>query len=245
MFEFPDSEASFEDIESKILVGEAFLLCAFFENNENSKTFSLPNSNFNYYPSGKILINYDEKEDDGKKNMIELSGKIDEIHLFLRGGYIVPYQDINGKYIPNTEKLKDEKINLIVNIDNYSQSRGELFFDDDKTDTIKNNLYYRVEMFYNDKTLSFTTYKNNIDKYKYNDHILGKIEFWRISSIVEMNNKKEKKTKAISLKMTYNDNKKEENVEGIYDQENDKVIFEISKDDKSISIFNINEFEII
>ena len=245
MFEFPDSEASFEDIESKILVGEAFLLCAFFENNENSKTFSLPNSNFNYYPSGKILINYDEKEDDGKKNMIELSGKLDEIHLFLRGGYIVPYQDINGKYIPNTEKLKDEKINLIVNIDNYSQSRGELFFDDDKTDTIKNNLYYRVEMFYNDKTLSFTTYKNNIDKYKYNDHILGKIEFWRISSIVEMNNKKEKKTKAISLKMTYNDNKKEDNVEGIYDQENDKVIFEISKDDKSISIFNINEFEII
>ena len=238
MFEFPDEESSFDDIESKILVGEAFLLCAFFENNENSKKFTFPNSNFNYYPSGKILFNYVENE--SKKNIIELPGKLDQIHLFLRGGFIVPYQNLSEKYISNTEKLRQEKINLIVNIDNYNQSKGELFFDDDKIDTVSKDLYFRVEMFYNEKKLTFTTYKNNLDEYNYNDHILGKIEFWRISNIVEMNNKKENKTKAISLNITYNDNK-EDNIEGIYDQENDKVIFEISKDERRISIFNINE----
>ena len=244
MFEFPDAESSFEDIESKILIGEAFLLCAFFEDNENPKTFSFPNSNFNYYPSGKTLFNYDKEEDERKKNIIDLSGNLDQIHLFLRGGFIVPYQNISEKYIQNTEQLRNEKINLIVNIDNYNQSRGEFFFDDDKVDTINSNLYYRVEIFYDEKKLTFTTYKNNLDNYNYNDHILGKIEFWRISSIFEMFNPIENKLNILNLNITYNDNTPPEIIEGVYDQENDKVIFEMSKDDKSRSIFNINEIEI-
>ena len=244
MFEFPNEEPSFEDIESKIMIGEALLLCTFFEDNENPKTFTFPNAHFNYYPSGKTLFNYDEDENENKKNIIELSGKLDQIHLFLRGGYIVPYQDISEKYILNTEKLRNEKINLIVNIDNYNQSRGEFFFDDDRLDTIKDNLYYRIEIFYSFKRLTFSTYQHNLDKYNYNDHILGKIEFWRINSILETNNKKEKKTKVINLNITYNDKTPSEIIEGIYDHENDKVVFEISKDDKSRSIFNINEMVI-
>ena len=244
MFEFPNEEPSFEDIESKIMIGEAFLLCAFFEDNENPKTFTFPNAHFNYYPSGKTLFNYDEDENENKKNIIELSGKLDQIHLFLRGGFIVPYQDISEKYILNTEKLRNEKINLIVNIDNYNQSRGEFFFDDDRLDTIKDNLYYRIEIFYSFKRLTFSSYQHNLDKYNYNDHILGKIEFWRINSILETNNKKENKTKVINLNITYNDKTPSEIIEGIYDHENDKVVFEISKDDKSRSIFNINEMVI-
>ena len=37
MFEFPEDETSYEDIESRIMFGEAFLLCTFYDNNENSK----------------------------------------------------------------------------------------------------------------------------------------------------------------------------------------------------------------
>ena len=33
---------------------------------------------------------------------IKLSGKKDELHIFLRGGYIIPMQDTFGKYIMNT-----------------------------------------------------------------------------------------------------------------------------------------------
>ena len=34
-----------------------------------------------------------------KNKIVELSGKLDQIHIFLRGGYIVPYQDVFDKYI--------------------------------------------------------------------------------------------------------------------------------------------------
>ena len=182
-----------------------------------------------------------------KKNKIEeLSGKLDQIHIFLRGGYIVPYQDVSGKYILNTEQLRNEKLNLIVNLDDFNQSSGELFFDNDEADTIKNNTYYRVEMSYSEKKLSFNTYKNRLEKYNYNDHILGKIEFWGLSQINEMKdkNKNENKSKIISLNVIYNDKQYPTGIiEGIYDQENDKAIFEISKGDKNISIFDINEME--
>ena len=119
MFEFPEDEASFEDIEDKIMLGQAFLLCAFYENNENSKFFLLPNENFNYYPTGKKLVDY---KDNFNGSKIELSGKMDKIHLFLRGGFIIPYQNTLDKFILNSEQLRNEKINLIVNIDNFNQS---------------------------------------------------------------------------------------------------------------------------
>jgi alpha-glucosidase (family GH31 glycosyl hydrolase) len=245
MFEFPEDETSYEDIESKIMFGEAFLLCTFYENNENSKKFKFPNSNFNTFQTGKSIVDYEPNEDN-KNKIVELSGKLDQIHIFLRGGYIVPYQDVFDKYILNTEKLRNEKLNLIVNIDNFNQSRGELFFDNDDIDTIKNSTYFRVEISYSENKLNFNTYKNRLDKYEYNDHILGKIEFWRINQLIEMNDKNENKSKIISLNVTYNENTNPaEIIEGVYDKENDKAIFEISKGDKSISIFDINEMEFI
>ena len=81
MFEFPEDDYSYEDIESKIMIGEAALLCAFHEINEKDKEFLLPNATFNKYPNGKSIMNQEDKN-----NKIVLSGKLDEIHLFLREG---------------------------------------------------------------------------------------------------------------------------------------------------------------
>jgi alpha-glucosidase (family GH31 glycosyl hydrolase) len=245
MFEFPDDGASYENIEDKIMVGEAFLLCAFYKNNLNSKKFLFPNENFNSYPSGKSIVNYDDTEN-AKSKIIELSGKLEDIHIFLRGGFIVPYQNVFDNYILNSHRLRDEKINLIVNLDHNNNSRGEIFYDNDDIDPIKNNTYNRVEMYFNDKKVVFNTYKNNLNKYEYNDHILGKIEFWRISNIIKINDVKGDKTPIINLNITYNDNKKKEDiVEGIYEKENDKAIFEISQGDKTVSIFDINEMVLL
>ena len=239
MFDFPDDEASFEDIESKIMIGEALLLCAFFEDNENSKKFKFPNRGFNDYKTGKNVSDYIEDiESNSKNKIIELSGKFDEIHLFVREGFIIPYQNVFEKYILNTQKLKEEKINLIVNIDCYNRSKGELFFDNDEADTIENNNYIRVDMNFEGKKMVISTYENNLKKYNYKDHILGKIEFWRaktISKSIDINKK-------ICIKITFNKKANHsEEIEGIYDQENDKIIFEISKDGKEISLFDINE----
>ena len=283
MFEFPEEEASYEDIESKIMFGEAFLTVAFYEENENSKKIEFPDENFNVYPSGKSIIkgekvennnnstnnasNEEEEEEERyrdidryrygekeprkkfvkKKNnrdkyVKELSGKLDEIHIFLRGGYIVPYQDVFNKYILNTLKLREEKINLIINIDPLGTSTGVIFFDNDGKDTVNNALYHKVDISYSEKKMTFTTTKYNMTKYDYNDHILGVIEFWRASEVFKIENEKDDKTKIIKSKLTFINNKyNPENVEGAYDKENDKVIFEISTAEKNISIFDIKE----
>ena len=243
MFEFPDDQTSYENIEDKIMIGESLFLCAFYDNSIKPKSFKFPNANFNKFPEGKTVTSYiDHNSEIKEKNkIIELSGNLEDIHLFVRGGFIVPYQNVNEKYVINTKKLRNEKINLIINIDYYNQSKGELFYDNDEINTIEENKYYRVEIFYSEKKLTFNTFKNNLDSYEYQDHILGKIELWRASQIFVMNDKNEQKTKMVLLNIKYADNSVDENIEGIYDLENDKIVFDVSNNDKKISIFNINE----
>ena len=237
MFEFPEERISYEDIESRIMFGEAFLICAFYDNNEDEKEFDFPKSNFNKYPSGISIMNYDE----GNKK-IKLSGKLNKLHIFLRGGFIVPYQNTFNKYILNTIKLREEKLNLIVNIDNFKKSKGVLFFDNDEANTIQNKEYIRIDLNYNEKKLSVNTNMNNMENYYYNDHIIGTIEFLRINEILELNKAKGKDI-IIKLIIVYKEykNKKKEIKKGIYDKEKNKVIFEISKNNEEISIFDIKE----
>ena len=237
MFEFPNDENSYKDIESKVMFGEAFLICTFYNISEEEKIFELPDSNFNEYLSGKSIMNNGQEN-----NTIKLSGNLDLVHIFMRGGYIIPYQNTFDKYILNSQKLREEKINLIININDVKQSKGIIFFDNDEVNTIKNQEYYRVDLFFISKRLIIKTNKNKLKQYKYNDHILGKIELWRVSEIFEMD-KEENKDKKFSINIDYNNDleEKESSIEGIYDKENNKVIFEISQKRKNISLFDIDE----
>jgi hypothetical protein len=245
MFEFPNDKSSYEDIESKIMFGEAFLVCAFNTVNESEKIFKLPNDNLNEYPSGKIVSNYEEEE--GKKvegKTINLSGKLDMLHVFLRGGFIVPYQNTFDKYILNSLKLRDEKMNLIININPYKQCKGIFFFDNDEPNVIGEKKYYKVTLRHLGQRLYFFTDKNSLDKYNYNDHILGKIELWRADQVFELDEGDKKKKKvSYDLKLTYRQelNRKKEHIKGTYDNINNKAIFEISREDYNISIFDIDE----
>ena len=244
MFEFPDDESSYENIEDKIMIGEVLLLCAFYENNQNAKKFKFPNAHFNAFPEGKSITSYisnTNTEVKEKNKVIELSGNLDQIHLFVRGGFILPYQNVGEKYIINTKQLRNERINLIINIDNFNQSKGELFYDNDEINTIEENKYYRVEMFYSDKKMNFNTFKNNLESYEYQDHYLNKIELWRANEIFNMNDSQNQKTKMVLLNIRYHDNSKDENIEGIYDLNNDKIVFDLSANNKTVSVFNISE----
>ena len=234
MFEFPEDKASYEDIESKIMFGESFLLCTFYGASESVRKFSLPNSNFNEYPSGKSII------DSGKEdNIIELSGKLDKLYLFLRGGSIVPSQNTFDKFILNSLKLREEKLNIIINPNELKQGKGVLFFDNDNNDTIMKKTYYRIDLSFNGQKLMIKCNKNNLEKYNYNDHFIGKIEIWRAN---ELFNIEDNKQNSISINIHYtNDSNKIENIEGIYDKDNNKIIFDFSKNEKNISIFDISE----
>ena len=232
LFEFPEDENSYVDIEYKVMFGEAFLICVFFEN-ENKK-FVLPKNNFNLYPSGKNIMNYYDSERE-----IELSGKLDELHIFLRGGFIVPMQNCFEKYIINTEKLREEKISLIINVDNIMRAKGILFFDNDEVDTVSKKKYFRVEMEFNNKKLMFKMENNALKNYNYKDHYLDKIEIWRVNEVFESN------IENVKMNLIYKNNKQQNMVHSlqpIIDNDNNKIVFEFSKEnDEMVSIFNIKE----
>ena len=228
MFEYPEENASYENIESKILFGEAFLICAFYDRSEENKKFFLPDDNFNDYPTGKSIINKGDEN-----TTIELSGKFDKIYIFLRGGKIIPYQNVFEKFILNSIKLRDEKINLIVNPNENRESKGVLFFDNDDINTINKKTYYRVDLSFSYNKLIVKCNKNNIEKYNFKDDILGIIEIWRANEIFELNENE--------ITINLNNDTKIEKIKGKYEEENNKLIFNISKNDEDISIFDIKE----
>ena len=231
MFEFPDDIYSYEKIESKIMIGEAILICAFFGNKEKDKEFIFPNANFNLYPSGESTINY-SLEDNISLRKAKLSGKLSDLHIFLRGGYILPMQDTFSKFILNTHYLKEEKLNLIINPNHEGYSKGVIFYDNEETNNIEN--YIRVDLEFKNKILSIKTNIKDSPDYNYKDHILNKIEIWRISEIFKEEENKKGNYKLIIRLKNKND---EELKDGILDESKNKITFDF----KDISLFDINE----
>ena len=181
-----------------------------------------------------MTFNYNKEENSDKE--IELSGKKNELHIFLRGGYIIPMQDIFNKYVMNTFYLRQEKLNLIINPDHLGNSKGTIFFDNDDIDTIEQKKYIRVELEFKNKSLKIKSKLNNT-KYIYRDDILHSIEIWRVNEIFKDDyiNKGN-----IDLKIKAKDNNL--SITGEVDKKNNKIKI-IFKD--NVSLFDIYELDIV
>ena len=135
-------------MNDKVMIGDAFILFPIFTDDTSNINRAFPSGEWRYFPSGKILLN----EDDDRTK--ELSGQFDVIHLYMRSGYIVPWQNTFDKYIRNTNYLKQEKLNLIINPDKDNKAKGVIFFDEsDGVDTIANNDYMRIDLSYDNGEL--------------------------------------------------------------------------------------------
>ena len=237
MFEYPLDKNSYDDIESKIMLGEALLLCAFFENHEKNKTFIFPNSNFNMYPSGYTVLNYTNDSNYSNKLRKSLSGKLNELHLFMRGGYIIPMQDTFDNYVMNTYYLRQQKINLIINPDHEGYSKGTIFFDNDEIDTIELEKYIRVNLEFKNKILSVEVINKKKMDYIFKDNIINRIEIWRVNEIMEFNSKKDNE---IVLKYDLT-SKKEKQIKGKIDLINNKLIIDFNENNIDINLFTLEK----
>ena len=237
MFEYPLDKNSYDDIESKIMLGEALLLCAFFENHEKNKTFIFPNSNFNMYPSGYTVLNYTNDSNYSNKLRKSLSGKLNELHLFMRGGYIIPMQDTFDNYVMNTYYLRQQKINLIINPDHEGYSKGTIFFDNDEIDTIELEKYIRVNLEFKNKILSVEVINKKKMDYIFKDNIINRIEIWRVNEIMEFNSKKDNE---IVLKYDLI-SKKEKQIKGKIDLINNKLIIDFNENNIDINLFTLEK----
>ena len=237
MFEYPLDKNSYDDIESKIMLGEALLLCAFFENHEKNKTFIFPNSNFNMYPSGYTILNYTNDSNYSNKLRKSLSGKLNELHLFMRGGYIIPMQDTFDNYVMNTYYLRQQKINLIINPDHEGYSKGTIFFDNDEIDTIELEKYIRINLEFKNKILSVEVINKKKMDYIFKDNIINRIEIWRVNEIMEFNSKKDNE---IVLKYDLI-SKKEKQIKGKIDLINNKLIIDFNENNIDINLFTLEK----
>ncbi len=67
------------------MFGNAFMIVPLFNNKQDDVPTYFPNSNWNKYPNGENLVDYNVKVGG---YIIQLSGKFDEVHLYMRGGYM-------------------------------------------------------------------------------------------------------------------------------------------------------------
>ena len=181
-FNYPNDPESYNKIDEKAMVGDAFILFPVFEDDENkNKEIIFPPGKWNYYPNGKNIKDYNEDR------QIILSQKLDIIHLYMKGGMIIPNQNTFDKYIQNSFYLRNESINLIINLDENNKANGTIFFDNDEINTIENKEYIRFDLTYENNILSINSTSKDNFVYKFNDIVLGIIELWGDSNKQECN----------------------------------------------------------
>ena len=192
LFEYPNDKESYNNIDNRIMIGSSFILFPGIQIVEKSISAIFPNDNWNTFPDMKPFIN---KGDSLSKS---LSGDFESIHLFLRGGSIIPYQDTTSEYIQNTYVLRQKPIQIIINPDENDKAKGTIFYDNDDKDTIALKKYIRIDLSYQNKELIIEYNSNRMkqEEYAYKDNVISKVVLLRYEAnlkkkaIVSINDEK-------------------------------------------------------
>jgi alpha-glucosidase (family GH31 glycosyl hydrolase) len=180
-FEYYSDKKAYEKIDESIMIGDALIIYPLF----TDKTFDIyvyfPKGEWYAFPTGeKVEINSEEGGN------IYLSGEFDHINIFMRGGYILPYQNTFIKFIPNSYQLHDEPTELIIipNSNSYS-AQGELIFDDDSIDTLENKNYYHIKIKFIYNSLFFSNEESMKVDYINKDIYLSKLKFLNMKYLID------------------------------------------------------------
>ena len=225
-FYFPNEAESYNNMNEKVMIGDAFILFPLFTDDTTDININFPSGKWHNFPNGTVVLN--EKDDRTKT----LSGGFGVIHLYMRGGYIVPWQNTFDKYIQNSYYLRQERMNLSINPDKDNKAKGLIFFDNDGKETIENNDYIRIDLSYDNGNLDVNTTMKDGFVYEYEDNVLGRIELFG-TNIKENCN----------IEITFNDetiiNKTMQK-----DVQNDKFYIEFNQKDE-FAINNINNIKFV
>ena len=181
-FEFYSDKNAYNNIDESIMIGDAILLYPNF----NDETLNI----YRYIPKGDwYTFPFGEKIKDNKEesDSIILSGKFDNINIFMRGGYILPYQDTFSQFIPNTHKLHDIPTELIIIPDKSSYAEGDIIFDDDSYNTLEKKNYYHIKMKFIYYILFFDIIEEMKSIYINKDIYISKIKILNVKYILDEN----------------------------------------------------------
>ena len=124
------------------------------------------------------------------------------INAFLLGGKIIPMQ--NTEKVLNSKDLRETPINLIINPDQNKYAKGNIIFDNDGNDVIKNKDYLDILIIFEENVITFKIENKIKESYKYNDNkvksiILLRADELEISNIVSIFLKDKQFSKEIEL----------------------------------------------
>lgn len=176
-FEFPYDEETYNHIDEQIMLGKSILFSPALHEGENDYDAYFPNSHWNEIPSGASFIDYDKNNTKGK--IVKLSGAYVKLHLHLRGGSIIPFQDVTAYNITRSHHLLNETTELIINPDHQNMASGIIIYDDGiSLEAEQNKKYIHIEIYLNNNVIGFVT-KNSFDDYYNNDVKLNCIIIYR------------------------------------------------------------------
>ena len=176
-FEYYLDEKTTEIMDESFIVGDTFLIYPIFRDEEDDIEVYMPSDDWNKFPSGDIY----KSKGDWHGGKINLSGGYGQIHIFMRGGKIFPYQNTFDKFIPNTKALNNEKTELYIIPDSVNHmASGDIIFDNDDYDTIAKKDYEYININFSDKRLIFQSKNVMSSEYVEKDIYISKLKFFRM-----------------------------------------------------------------
>jgi alpha-glucosidase (family GH31 glycosyl hydrolase) len=177
-FQFPDDDEAYENIDTQFMLGDALLVSPVLSLKEDNINAYFPNANWNEFPSGRNLKDFNTTQDAGG-NYFNLTGKFTSLNVHLRGGAILPYQDTTS--VTRTRHLQNTKTSFYVNPDQNLSASGRVVFDDGISfDTISANKYAFTNINLQNTSLLFSS--TDFDSYNNTDIYIDKVVFFRGNS---------------------------------------------------------------
>ena len=217
-FEFPEDNILLNDMEiqnTHIMVGDSIYFIPCLNKEQSDYKGYFPNANFNSIINYKSVFNYNINNNN-KGDYLLLNGNMNTINAFLLGGKIIPFQ--NTKKVLNSKDLRNIPISIIINPDNNKFANGNIIFDNDGKDVIKNKDYLDINIKFEKNTLIFII-ENMLENQKYN-YLDDNIE-----SIIILRAKELDKFNSVTISIDGN----QINKDIIYDEINDLFKIEFNE----------------
>ena len=199
-FQFPNDTLSYNYIDRQFMLGDSLLVSPILNLTEENINAYFPNANWNEFPGGKILCNFNKSIVGGQT--YQLPGNFNTLNIHMRGGMIIPFQNATANNITRSNGLLNINTSLYVNPDQNKTAFGKVVFDDGISfDTISKKNYAMIKFnLLQNGTLSFTTVNDFISPYSNQDINADKIIILRGNSFYKNAVAKDKSGRAITIK---------------------------------------------
>jgi len=182
-FNYYNDLKTYDNIDTVAMVGDSFILFPVFQNETDDIEAYFPNDDWNYL-DGRSLLTKKTNENEG--TTLKLSGAFDIIHLYLRGGSIIPYQDLESNYAKNTYYLRQNPLEIIISPQSDTHTaEGTFIFDNDGKDDLENKDYNRFELSFDSNTLTVTQKNTMTSTYNFSDDIISKVKIFNAGYLID------------------------------------------------------------